>query len=260
MDAMEISQYIAALDEDGSLLADAARTAGLDAAVPTCPGWQVRDLVRHQAYIHRWAMRHVLERPAEVIDDHDTEADILGGGPPDGELLAAYREGHAALVQALREADPGVRCATFMNTAPTPLGFWARRQAHETAIHRFDAQSALPGGGPSPAGAFEPGFADDGIDELIMGFAMTRRYRPRNGREQSLAVRPDDTPGRWHLRIGESGAEVSQGDRDADCVIEGPASGLYALLWNRGTVDTAKARVTGDPAVLGTWGGVRVRW
>lgn len=259
---MEISQHIAALEEDGILLADAARTAGLEAAVPACPGWSVADLVRHQAYIHRWAMRHILERPAKVIDDHDTEADILGDGPPDSELLAAYHEGHASLVRALREADPGkVRCATFMNTAPTPLGFWARRQAHETAIHRFDAQSARPGGAASPAGAFEPGFADDGIDELIMGFAMTRRYRPRNGREQSLAVRSDDTTGRWHLRIGKSGAEVSRGDSGADCVLEGPAAGLYALLWNRGSADAAQVRVTGDPAVLGTWGaGVLVRW
>lgn len=261
MTAMEICQHIAALEADGVLLAAAAQSAGREAVVPACPGWRVRDLVRHQAYVHRWAMRHILEQPAEVIDDNDTEADILGGGPPDGELIAAYREGHAALVRALRAADPGVRCATFMDTADTPLGFWARRQAHETAIHRFDAQSARPGGAPSPAGAFEPVFAADGIDELIMGFAARRKYRPGGGGRRSLTVRPDDTPDRWHLRVGGGGAEVSRGDRDAGCVLEGPAAGLYAFLWNRSAADAAEVRVSGDPSLLGTWGaGVRVRW
>ena len=49
--------------------------------------------------------------------------------------------GHAALVETLSTADPGLVCATFMD-APSPLAFWARRQAHETAIHRADAESA----------------------------------------------------------------------------------------------------------------------
>ena len=146
---VEISAHIDALERDGALLADAAEAAGLQAAVPGCPGWQVRDLVRHQAYVHDWAARHVRDRSPELIDDGITEADILGRGPADADLVAAYRDGHAALVAALRDADPDLECATFM-PAPSPLAFWARRQAHETAIHRYDAQSAAPGGPPPP--------------------------------------------------------------------------------------------------------------
>lgn len=257
---MEISRHLAALEEDGVLLADAAQEAGLDAVVPACPGWRVRDLVRHQAYVHRWALRHILWRPTKIIDD-DTEAAILGGGPPDDALIAAYRKGHAALVRALRKADPDMRCATFMDTAPTPLGFWARRQAHETAIHRFDAQSARPGGAPSPASAFEAGFAADGIDELVMGFAARREYRPEVEREQSLSVCPRDTPGRWRLRIGGSGARVSRDGHEAGCRLTGPAAGLYAYLWNRCDLAAATVTATGDPAVLDVWrSGVRIRW
>ena len=37
-----------------------------------------------------------------------TEADVLNGGPPDDELITDYRVGHAGLVRALRDADPGV--------------------------------------------------------------------------------------------------------------------------------------------------------
>ncbi len=185
--------HIDALERDGALLADAAEAAGLQAGIPGCPGWQVRDLVRHQAYVHAWAARHVRERLPELLDDGLTESDILGRGPADPDLIAAYRDGHAALVATLRDADPDLECATFM-PAPSPLAFWARRQAHETAIHRYDAQSALSGGPPAPAAAFGPAFAADGVDELIMGFAARKKYRPGNGngsgRRRAVADRP----------------------------------------------------------------------
>jgi uncharacterized protein (TIGR03083 family) len=191
---VEIAEHIDALDRDGALLADAADAAGLAAPVPFCPGWQVRDLVRHLAYVHDWSARHVRERSPRMLAEMP-EADVLTGGPADAELIAAYRAGHAALVGTLRDADPGISCATFM-PAPSPLAFWARRQAHETAVHRFDAQAARPGGPPGPAGAFGAAFADDGIDELVMGFAARRRYRLRGDGTRSLAIRAADTGGR----------------------------------------------------------------
>ena len=255
---VEISAHIDALERDGALLADAAETAGLRAGVPGCPGWQVRDLVRHQAYVHDWATRHVRDRSPELIDDGITESDILARGPADADLIAAYRDGHAALVAALRDADPDLQCATFM-PAPSPLAFWARRQAHETAIHRYDAQSAGPNGPPDPAAAFVTEFAADGIDELIMGF--TPRMRRLRGASWSLAVRPADNQGRWHVRPGPGKTQVSSTDADADCVLSGPASGLYAFLWNRCTAQDAGIEVTGDASVLAAWNSsARVRW
>lgn len=256
---MEIAEHVDRIERDGVLLADQAEAAGLTAPVPPCPGWQVRDLVRHQAYVHHWAARHVQEQRAELIDEAD-EAAILAGGPRDAELIAAYRAGHDALVRTLRDADPDVTCATFMRGAPSPLAFWARRQAHETAIHRFDAQSAAAGA-PTPAAAFEPAFAADGIDELIMGFAPRRRYRARGDGAWSLAVLAADTGASWQVRLADGATEVQRGAGAADCVLEGPASGLYAFLWNRCDAAPAQVTVGGDPAALRTWrGNVRVRW
>ena len=267
MCGVEISAHLDALDRDGALLADAAETAGLDAPVPGCPGWQVRDLLRHQAYVHDWAARHVRERSPELIDDGLAESDILGRGPDGADLVAAYRAGHAALMATLRAADPDVECATFM-PAPSPLAFWARRQAHETAVHRYDAQSARPGGPPDPATAFDPAFAADGIDELIMGFAARRRYRYRarngdgdGGGERSLTVRVQDADGRWHVRLAEGGTVVSREDQAADCTLQGPAAGLYAFLWNRADAAQAGIAVAGSPDVLARWNGsVRILW
>jgi uncharacterized protein (TIGR03083 family) len=264
MGGVDISSHIAALDRDGALLADAAEAAGLQAAVPGCPDWQVRDLLRHQAYVHAWAARHVRERSAELLEEA-AEADILGGGPADADLIAAYREGHAALVATLRDADPDVECATFM-AAPSALAFWARRQAHETAVHRYDAQSAARGGPPPPAAAFEAGFAADGVDELIMGFAARRRYRYRGGGEHSLTVRARDAQGpdahgRWHVRFADGGTAVSRDDPAADCTLEGTAAGLYAFLWNRADAARAGLTITGRRETLDRWTtSVRVRW
>jgi len=263
---VEIAAHVDALERDGKLLADAAAAAGLTASVPTCPGWQVRDLVRHQAYVHRWAARHITERPPTVLDDGDDEEAVLASGPDDAELIAAYRSGHAALVAALRAADPDLDCATFM-PAPSPLAFWARRQAHETAIHRYDAQSAAPGGAPTPSTAFDGAFADDGIDELITGFAARRRYRPRADGTRSLTVLATDTRNGWQVSFADGATKVARCGQAADgggtavSLLEGSAAGIYAYLWNRSDAAAAAFTITGDPAVLDVWrSSVRVTW
>ena len=48
---------------------------------------------------------------------------------------------NANLIEALDSASPDLEAWTFL-PAPSPLAMLARRQAHETAIHRYDAESA----------------------------------------------------------------------------------------------------------------------
>jgi len=139
----DVPDYVGALRRQGELLADAAQRSGLATAVPSCPGWAVRDLLKHTGYVHRWATGFVAEgltRPGGA-----SEEEILGQGPADAELPGWFREGHAALVRALGAADPGLHCWAFL-PAPSPLAFWARRQAHETAIHRVDAELGAASG------------------------------------------------------------------------------------------------------------------
>ena len=133
--------------------------------------------------------------------DGPPEEDILRGGAADPDLLAWFRAGHAALVETLSTADPGLVCATFMD-APSPLAFWARRQAHETAIHRADAESAS---GLRPE--YDPEFAADGIDELIMGFGQRRKYRPSADGEAACGSGPPipATPGTSVPKTAASG-------------------------------------------------------
>jgi uncharacterized protein (TIGR03083 family) len=255
---MEITEHVEALRRQGESLADAAERAGLDAAVPPCAPWLVRDLLRHTGYIHRWAARHITERPGQVLDG-PSEEEILCGGADDAGLMAWFRAGHAALADTLATADPAVECGTFM-PAPSPLAFWARRQAHETAIHRADAESAT---GAMPE--YEPGFAADGIDELIMGFGRRRKYQPGSATDGvRLRVLATDTGDAWLVEAQEGRLQPRRdayGAEDVCCTVSGPASGVYLYLWNRAAATPAGVTVTGDPGLLSAWqASVRVRW
>src|SRR5205814_10717487 len=124
------------------------------------------------------------------------------------------------LGRALEAADPGMTCWTFLE-APSPLAFWARRQAHETAIHRVDAQQAAAGAGAAVEPAFTPQFAADGIDELIMGFLGRDAKRGSwDGPAGTLTLHADDGAGgsaQWRVLSEPGGRAVPRGDGAADC-------------------------------------------
>ena len=144
--------------------------------------------------------------------------------------------------------------------APSPLAFWARRQAHETAIHRADADSAA---GTMPE--YEAGFAADGIDELIMGFGRRRKYQPgSNAVDARLRVLATDTGDVWLVEAHDGRVlprRDADGQEEAGCTVSGPASGLYLYLWNRADAARVGVTVAGDPGLLSAWqSSVRVRW
>jgi uncharacterized protein (TIGR03083 family) len=241
---------------NGIALADAAGNAGPDAPVPTCPGWAVRDLVRHLGGVHRWATTFVSTgRTTPIAESSDLET-WVGGWPPDDALMPWFREGHVALVAALESAPDDLACWSFL-PAPSPLAFWARRQAHETAIHRADADAAA-----GTTTVFPDAFAADGVEELLFGFGGRRGAGMRTPVERSLQLRATDVDARWHVRLtpGERGdVETVREDAGGECAVTATASDLYRLLWNRREPDGLE--VEGDPEVLRLWReDVRIRW
>jgi uncharacterized protein (TIGR03083 family) len=238
---MKTAQYLDELEAHGKALAAAAEEAGLDAALPTCPGWTVRDLLGHIGQVHRWAASFVHEGRTTPPKGDAELADV----PPDDALVDWYVAGHAGLLGTLRKSKPDVECWTFL-PAPSPLKFWVRRQAHETAIHHVDAESAL---GRKPA--IDTQFAVDGIDELLLGFMSRARGRLVSDPPVSLAVRAVDADTDWTVKIEPSSREVTRGVARGDCFVEASASDLYLLLWNRRTADGLK--VAGDTKVLDLW-------
>ena len=253
--AMDLSAYIDAVQTEGNLLAATAERAGLDAEVPTCPGWQVRRLVQHVGVVHRWAAGNVAGARAPLIGD-DELATMVGPMPDDDDLLGWFRSGHTALIAALREAPDDLECATFL-PAPSPLLFWARRQAHETGIHRADAYRAA---GIEPT--YNAKFAADGIDEIIAGFVGSRRRWGKVDQPANLRFRTTDDARSWTVRLSPEGSHAARGGDDpgeVDCTVEGPASDIYLLLWNRRSSDGLT--MTGDPDMLLVWRyNIRIRW
>ncbi|MET8958858.1 maleylpyruvate isomerase family mycothiol-dependent enzyme [Streptomyces sp. NPDC004096] len=237
---METAEFVQILDREGGLLAAAAEQAGVDAEVPTCPGWQVRDLLRHTGMVHRWA--------ASFVTEGHTSPHPVGGLPDlDGSALAAwFRDGHRHLVDTLSSAAPDVRCWHFL-PAPSPLAFWARRQTHETTVHRIDAEAAR-GGAPT---AVAPALALDGIDELLRGFHARHRSRVRSEEPRVLRVRAADADDAvWTVRLSTEPPVTERDDAGrADCEVTGPADRLYLALWNR----LPFPAVTGDASIAALW-------
>lgn len=237
----DAATYIGAVAEHGRALADAAERVDLAASVPDCPGWTVRSVLEHTTMVHRWAARHLQEGQAAPLTSSPTPS------MPDEDLRRYYREGHASLVDALTEAPDDLEAMRFLHDPPPARVFWARRQAHETAIHRSDVDVAA---GTPPT--FDPDFATDGIDELVMGFLPRRKSRLVSSPPCTLGIRATDTGRSWHLTIGPESRHVRRADvAGADCVISGPAAGLYPFLWNR-TV-AVPPTIYGDARIHELW-------
>ncbi|HEU5454938.1 MAG TPA: maleylpyruvate isomerase N-terminal domain-containing protein, partial [Nocardioides sp.] len=91
--------HLAALVTAAGRFAAHARDAGLDASVPTCPGWVVLDLVAHQGMVHRWATAVVRGYDPRTVDD--TALETQGRDEPDP--VAWLERGAADLVRALED-------------------------------------------------------------------------------------------------------------------------------------------------------------
>jgi uncharacterized protein (TIGR03083 family) len=253
--SLAFDEYLAALETSGSRLVALAVDAGMEAPVPTCPGWTADALLAHQAMVHRWAAAHVRGDDASRVPN----ATAIRASAAD--LPGYYREGHAGLLSALRAAPPDLVAMTFLNDAPPPRDFWARRQAHETTIHMVDALGAALGRRPTADEAdIDTSLAADGVDELLRGFFTRGHSKLYDGAEYTLAVAPRDIERRWIVHVAPR-LTVEPGDgEDAGPVaatIRGTAVELYLTLWNRGD----GAEVEGRPDVLDRWAVTqRVTW
>lgn len=251
---LTFDDHLDALRLSGAVLRAAAADAGLDAAVPTCAGWNVADLVAHQGMVHRWAA-------ATVRGDADHRPDdSLAQAASSPDLLAWYSEGLDALIDALTAAPDDLQAMVMLMDTPPPRRFWARRQAHETTIHGVDAMSAALGRWPAAAEITLPAtVAADGVDEILCGFVPRRKTALRSPEPFTVVVRTTDTGHAWSMRVSADPVVTTPGDDadGADAVFSGAAAEVYLGLWNRGDEMVAEGR----PGVLGQWRSqVRVRW
>ncbi|MCV2490386.1 maleylpyruvate isomerase family mycothiol-dependent enzyme [Geodermatophilus sp. YIM 151500] len=213
--------------------------ATLDSPVPWIPVWTARDLVGHLAGIHRWST-HILRAGVVTPPPPETRP-----APPAQGLLGWYAEGLAELVQALREVPADSPAWHMSPAAGRVAADWARRQAHELAVHRMDLEATAG----VPLTPVHPQLADDGVDELLTTvLARWVHTAPFTTADATVRVVSRDTGRSWTVRLapGEPGTVVitGGGDGPVDAVLEGGATDLLLRLWGR----PARVDVSGDPA------------
>ena len=218
--------------------ADAARLSevallGLEGDVPCCSGWTVHDLVQHvgTVYTHK----------SMIVEEGWTERQDREISPPDDDLIEWFDGSAAHLLNVLTVHDPSEPVWTWFETDQT-VGFWYRRMAHESLIHRIDAEQAH-----GLASDVDEGLAADGIDEILnvmMSGAPAWATLELGERVARLEI-----PGQsWAVRLGsfsgvsptteitytdEPTLELVGSEAEFQTVVLGTAAALDQWLWGR---------------------------
>ena len=254
MPQLSADRYVAEIEASTAGLAEILAEHDQTLPIPTCPEWTLRQLVTHVGRAHRWA--------AEITRTR-SDAFIPFRAVPDGKLpddraeqLAWLRAGAARVVDAVREAGSDL---VWSFTGLVPAGFWIRRMAHETLVHRADAQLAA---GAEPEPVIDAEVAVDAIDEWLMlltggilGNAgeWTRALPASAG----LHVHATDDGlggrGEWMIRRDAGGLTVEPGHGKGDAALTGPAASLLLVLMRRRPVSDPAVTVYGDSSVVDGW-------
>ena len=139
-------------------------------------------------------------------------------------------------MEEFNRCDPEDFSPTWYDPDQT-AGFWIRRMAQETVIHRIDAELAAD----AVVAPIPDDLAIDGIDELLKAFvASTSRSAPKT------SPMPWPSPGRSYS-ISAGGVEWLVGTAPGSFTVGGGPDMTPATFTNTDT------RITGTPTALLRW-------
>ena len=242
---MEYSRFLDCLASDFARLREVV-AADLTAAVPTCPGWTTADLAHHvgEVYVHKTqAMR-------EGAEPENWPPEGLASEPPLTLLERSYRE----LVQEFAARKPEDPTGTWYKPDQT-VGFWIRRMAHETLVHRIDAELAAG----QPVAEVPEDLASDGIDELLKVFLAYGVDTWGSYFKDILAGSPGWSfavqagGAAWRVRTapGKVTVEDGAGTGRAGVTVSGAPAAVVRWVWNReGGDGPAGVAVEGPPEAV----------
>lgn len=231
------SELIAAVRAEGEGILAAARL-GVDAEVPTCPGWDVERLVRHVSRVYTTAEYLVAHR----ITQRPEEFPAVPDGDPQQVLESLLDD----LVTALREAEPDTAVYVWAENVEPTAAFWARRMAHESSVHRFDAQIAHAM--PQPIDAE---LAADGLDELIDVLSPWIYQRAGGDGPTGTVQLLSSDDGSWCLGLEPAAVQRLDVVTEPDVSVRGTTGRL--LLAAYGRVPWTSLTLEGDTELLDRW-------
>lgn len=233
---MEYAEHIDAVESATTAIVDALRRTPLDAPVPSCPDWVLRDLAAHVwDFTGFWT--HVV---CEATGRPKTPFAAF----PVADVADGYAGLAASMVSELRAATPDTPAWSWV-TDRQDVRFAARRMAHELTIHRVDVQ--LAGGGHEPIAA---DLAADGIEEI---FVMIGAFGPPagTGTGETLHLHGTDRGDEWMIAMTPDGLRVDRSHAKAAMAIRGAVSDLELALYGRPPV--AAIERFGDEGVMTAW-------
>jgi uncharacterized protein (TIGR03083 family) len=215
---MDYATYVEHVRQDGRRLSSAAE-GSLSLEVPSCPGWTVSDLVSHVAevYEHKIACTALGRAP----DPWPPE------WPADRDPIEWLDDAHSRLLEMFDASGPTTPSATWWPADQT-VGFWARRMAHETVVHRVDAELAI--GTPTVVSGE---LAVDGVDEiLVIMLAGDWSDEPDDAATgQRVAI---STGGRtWGVTLEKESVSITEDGEAGDAALGGDPSEVLLWLWGR---------------------------
>jgi uncharacterized protein (TIGR03083 family) len=210
----------------------ACHRAGTAAAVPSCPGWTVGDLLYHM-YEVQYGWHRVTAERREGFEGLN-----LPARPEDGALVALLEGEHVGYAAMLRAFDPSTPIYSW--AGPQSFAWLARRMAQEIAVHRVDAELAS-----GPAAPIDGTLASDGIDEFLE-FFVNAHHGAVGG---SVHIHCTDVPGEWTIFEGSEAGEfdVTREHAKGDAALRGAATDILLVLWRRAPLATVD--VVGDADV-----------
>ncbi len=240
MPQLPSSEYRRLLTEEAARL-QSISVDHLDIDLPHIEGWTVGAVIGHTG----WVFRYVTLALGATPEQPPRRADIPE--PPLGEaVLDWFAKSTEGLMSKLDTVDLDQIVPTF--TGPQPARWWLRRLAHETAMHRWDAESAIRS--PQPIDAAQ---ARDGIDEVFETFAPTRlSFDSLAGSGEVIHLHATDIDdGEWLITLGPTEITWTTGHAKGDVAARGPVSDLLLALWSR--IPPSRLELFGDASLFDRW-------
>lgn len=226
---MEREVGIEIVQREATRIIDLIEDAGDDAAhmrLPSCPDWTLPDLADHLGRVYAMVDAALATGSNAALEPSSIPR------RPDGQAPAEWlAERLGILLDALGSVREDARCWNFVDGPGGPVAFWWRRQAHETLIHRVDAEQAS-GAGVTPA---DPELAADGIGDFleISGLREVAWDEVELGRGLSIHLHATDEPGaEW--TVDTERRTYALAHLKADVALRGPSFALDLWCWRRG--------------------------
>jgi uncharacterized protein (TIGR03083 family) len=241
--------HSAAFAEQTRLLGELLKGPDLDTPVPTCPGWNLRNLLTHVGRGHRWAATIVGERAEAPVDTRG----VPDGRPPEDQGAAVdwLTETVPLLLDAVSATGPQTPVWTF--TGPKPAQWWVRRRLHESLVHRADV--AIATGVPF---AVDAELAADGLSEwLDLVAARPAAEEPSLPAGATLHLHATDEglgpAGEWMVRSDAGRVVWEHGHGKGAAAVRGSAADLLLAMLRRIPATDDRLQVLGDGDVWRTW-------